>query len=335
MTNKKILKDSFGREINYVRLSVTDHCNLACTYCREEDHKITTKKENILSFEEIERMAKILSGLGISKIRLTGGEPLLRKNIDLLISNLNKISGIDSIPLSTNGVLLTANAKKLSIAGLKKMNISIDTLDQEKFKKTTRGGDILKVIEGIDESISVGITQIKINSVVTRDTTPEDIVKLFNFAKERDLTLRFIETMPIGRSGIESVATHLMAEDIKNIISKETKAKLIPITAAKTDGPAKTYVIDGTNARVGFINAVSNTFCATCNRIRISSTGKLLLCLGQENSVDLMSLLRDETISDEDIRKVIYSAIQKKPKEHYFSTDINNINTAQMVEIGG
>lgn len=332
---KKILKDSFGREINYVRLSVTDHCNLACTYCRPADHKVKTKKENILTFEEIERVSRILSNMGISKIRLTGGEPLLRKDLHVLISSLNNMPGLDSIPLSTNGELLSKYAGQLYSAGLRKMNISIDTLNPDKFREVTRGGDILRIIKGIDESISVGIDQIKINTVVNSETTKEDIVNLFNFAKDRGLTIRFIETMPIGISGINSTAQHLLAEDIKKIIESEANTKLIKKDSDKTDGPARLYEAEGIKAKVGFINAVSNTFCSTCNRVRITSTGKLLLCLGQENSVDLMYLLRNQSISDLDIEKVIYDAIQRKPKEHYFSTDINNINTAQMVEIGG
>lgn len=328
------LIDSFGRRINYVRMSVTDHCNMACTYCREEYHKTMTPKKEILSFEEISRMSKILSTLGVTKIRITGGEPLLRRDISKLIKSITEIPEITEVPLSTNAELLKANAKSLFQAGIRTLNISIDSLDEKVFSDITRGGDIKKVIAGIDEAIKEGITTIKINAVVMSGVNQSDILNLVNFAIKRDIDIRFIETMPIGSAGMEATKNLLTKKEIKHIVEAGIDGELNAFSTKSTAGPAEMFTVSGTNTKVGFISAVSDKFCSSCNRVRITSKGILILCLGQKDSVDLKNLIRDGK-SDEDIREVIRLAIQKKPKEHFFDNSIDNISGAQMIEIGG
>lgn len=333
INNNKII-DSFGREINYLRFSVTDHCNLACTYCREEDHVTKTKKAEILSYEEIFRIVSIFCDLGISKVRITGGEPLLRKGISQLISNLNTIDGLTEIPLSTNAVLLPKFAQQIYNAGVTRLNISVDTLNPTKFSDITRGGDINQVIAGIDEAITVGFDSIKINMVVMSSTNTDDINDMLDFAINRGIDIRFIETMPIGVAGIDALATHISQSEIISRIEKHLVNGITPHQSGPTDGPATVYSINGTNSKVGIIGAVSSKFCSSCNRIRMTAKGRLILCLGQENSLSLRDCMRNGD-TDTEIKDKILNAIDSKPKEHFFETDMNNIGLVQMVEIGG
>lgn len=333
LNNNKIV-DPFGRTINYLRLSITDHCNLACTYCREEDHKTTTKKKDILSYEEIHRLVSIFCDLGVSKVRLTGGEPLLRRDIVKLIDKLANIDGLKELPLSTNAVLLPKYAQEIKGAGITRLNVSIDTLSPEKFSDITRGGNIEDVILGIDAAIKSGFKSIKINMVVMSNTNTDDITEMLDFAIEKGIDVRFIETMPIGVAGIDALASHISQNEILMRIEAHLGNRLTPHTSGPTDGPATVYSIDGTNSKVGIIGAVSSKFCSSCNRIRLTAKGVLILCLGQENSLNLKDCIINGD-SDEEIRDKILSAISHKPKEHYFETDSNNIGLVQMVEIGG
>lgn len=328
------LIDPFGRTINYLRLSITDHCNLACTYCREEDHKTLTKKKEILTYEEIHRVVRLFCELGITKVRLTGGEPLLRKDIVGLIGKLNSIPQLTDIPLSTNATLLTKFSTDIKLAGITRLNISIDSLDPDKFRAITRGGDINTVISGIDAALDAGFKSIKINMVVMSETNTDDIDTMLDFAIEKGIDVRFIETMPIGLAGIDALANHISQKDILARIKDHLSNDLIPFKSSSTDGPATVYSIANTNSKVGVIGAVSSKFCSSCNRIRLTAKGRLILCLGQENSLSLRDCIRAGD-SDDDIKNKILDAITKKPKEHYFETDINNINSVQMIEIGG
>jgi len=326
--------DKFGREINYLRMSVTDHCNMACTYCREDGDKVMTSRKEILSFEEIYRISKLFSELGIKKIRITGGEPLVRKDVAKLIAKINEIPEIEETPLSTNAELLKLKAQELADAGINRINVSLDTLDESNFSDITRGGNLTKVIEGIDEAIKVGMTPVKINAVVTKGVNDQEIENLIDFCMKRNIHIRFIEAMPIGKSGINSMKNHMTKEEIIKRIKEYLPKRLTPIKRKSTDGPAESYSVSGSNTTVGVIGAVSCNFCDACNRIRLTAKGVLVLCLGQEDSLDIKKLLRDG-LSDNEIKEKILSAIEKKPERHFFDTDMNNSSLIQMVELGG
>ena len=326
--------DPFNRRITYLRVSVTDHCNYRCHYCRDEDHQTHTKKSQVLTFEEIAKIVRLFAELGVTKVRLTGGEPLLRKDILDLTKMLGEIPGLTDIPLSTNAHLLPGLASKLKNNGINRANISIDSLDPVRFKEITRDGDLDRVIKGIDAAISVGIKPIKLNMVVMKGINDDEIESMTEFAINRGLDLRFIETMPIGLAGIEAVDRHYSERDILSRVRASYGDKLLPIQSKQTDGPAKAFKIQGTDTRIGTISAVSNNFCSSCNRVRLTAKGELILCLGQKDSVSLRDALRSG-MSDSKMKQLILDAITKKPEKHFFDSVIDNISSRQMVEMGG
>lgn len=328
------LIDPFNRKITYLRVSVTDHCNYRCHYCRDETHITDTARGEILSYEEITKIVRLFSELGVTKVRLTGGEPLLRKDILNLATLLGDIDNIDDLPLSTNAHLLAPIAEKLQTAGINRVNISLDSLDEDRFSKITRGGNLNKVIQGIDAAIKSGMNPIKLNMVVMRGVNDDEIEAMIDFAIGRNIDIRFIETMPIGMAGIDIFNQHYSEADMLNRIHAHLPDKLSLAKSKQTGGPAKSFVIDGTNTCVGTICAVSNNFCESCNRVRLTAKGQLLLCLGQQNSVSLRDALR-ANMSDNEIKKLIMQAVSFKPESHEFDTKIRNIDSAQMVEIGG
>lgn len=328
------LIDPFDRKITYLRISITDHCNYLCFYCRDEDHKITTKREEVLSFEEITRIVQIFAKLGVSKIRLTGGEPLLRRNLTTLISMLKKIPNISDLPLSTNAHLLANYAEKLKISGVNRVNISLDSLDNKRFKKITRGGDLKAVIDGIDAAIKFNLQPIKLNMVVMKGVNDDEIEDLIDFVIDRKISLRFIETMPIGHAGIDAFDQHYPEKAILERLNAHLPNRLTAIQSSKTAGPARQFKVADTNTTLGVISAVSHNFCAGCNRLRLTSKGLLILCLGQENSISLRDAIRAD-LSDDEIKNLIIKAVTNKPEKHEFDSKINNIEHRQMVEIGG
>ena len=326
--------DPFNRKITYLRVSVTDHCNYRCHYCRDEDHQTHTKKSQVLTFEEIARIVRLFAELGVTKVRLTGGEPLLRKDILDLTRMLGEIPGLSDIPLSTNAHLLPAMALKLKNHGINRANISIDSLIPERFKEITRDGDLETVINGIDAAISVGMKPIKLNMVVMKGTNDDEIESMIEFAINRGLDLRFIETMPIGLAGIEAADRHLSEKDILDRVYSAYGDRLISQDSKQTDGPAKTLKIEGTNTSIGTISAVSNNFCSSCNRVRLTAKGELILCLGQKDSVSLRDAIRSG-MEDQEVKQLILNAITKKPEKHFFDSVVDNISNRQMVEMGG
>lgn len=328
------LIDKFGREISYLRLSITEHCNYRCFYCRDDEHAPNCKREDILSYEDIQRIVRLFAELGVSKIRLTGGEPLIRRGIVKIASLISSTPGITDVPLSTNAHLLGKFADKLYKNGINRVNISIDSLIPEKFKEITRGGDVHEVIKGIDAAIASGMNPIKINAVAMRGINDDEIESMIDFAIEKGIDIRFIETMPIGNAGIEAANQHMSERAIFAKISRHLKDRIIPLTSKKTDGPASNYKIKDTNTTVGIISAVSNHFCQTCNRVRLTAKGDLILCLGQEDAISLKDAVRSD-LSDEKIKQMIMNAINKKPEKHEFNTVVDNISNRQMAEIGG
>ncbi len=328
------LIDKFGRQITYLRISITEHCNFRCFYCRDDEHTPDCKREDILSYEDIQKIVRLFAELGISKVRLTGGEPLLRRGIVKIASLISSTPGITDIPLSTNAQLLGKFADKLYKNGINRVNISMDSLIPERFKEITRGGDINEVINGIDTAIKAGMHPIKINAVAMRGVNDDEIESLIDFAIEKGIDIRFIETMPIGTAGIENQSQYMNEKDILARIKKHLKGRITAIMPNQTDGPASNYKINNSNSTVGVISAVSNHFCQTCNRVRLTAKGELILCLGQEDSISLKDAVRSD-LSNDEIKQMIMDAINKKPEKHEFNSSIDNISNRQMAEIGG
>lgn len=309
----KQLIDPFGRTIEYLRISVTDRCDLRCSYCMSEDVEFLPRHD-ILSFEEILRLAKSFAQLGVKKIRITGGEPLMRKKLPELIAAIKAIDGIEEVVMTTNGTLLTQYAQALYEAGLSRLNISLDTLKPERFEKLTRRDRLDVVLAGIAEAKKYPFDGIKLNAVVMRGMNDDEIVELTQFAIANEIDITFIEEMPLGEVGYDRSVTFLSSDDIKAVLEQNFS---LTDTSYKTGGPAVYSAIDNTKTKVGFISPHSNNFCGDCNRVRITSVGRLLLCLGNENSQDLRMVMRDGC-SDEALTDLLINALQLKPEKHNF-----------------
>ena len=310
------LVDQFLRKVNYLRVSVTDRCDLRCVYCMNEKMQFLPKNE-ILTLEEIERLCENFISLGVNKIRLTGGEPLVRKNIIDLISNLNKkklTSNLKEITLTTNGTLLDHYAKDLKKNGINRVNVSLDTINEEKYKKITRFGNLNKVINGIEESIKNKI-QVKINTVVYKNFNETELIELIDWANIHKIDLTFIEVMPMNDTDVPRDLQFVSLDNIyKNLNTTYNFFK----SSHNTGGPSKYYKSKLLNIKIGFITPLSNNFCESCNRVRITSTGKLYMCLGQNEYVDFREILRNG-YSDKYIKDKIRFALSIKPKRHDFT----------------
>lgn len=307
------LIDPFGRKIEYLRISVTDRCDLRCSYCMSEDVEFLPKQD-ILSFEEIIRVAKSFAQLGVKRIRITGGEPLMRKKLPELIANIKEIQGIEEVVLTTNGTLLAQYAKPLYEAGLSRLNISLDTLNSEKFLTLTRRDRLHAVLAGIAEAKKYPFESIKINTVAMRGMNDDEVVSLTDFAIENGLDITFIEEMPLGEVGYDRSVTFLPSDEVKAMIAD--KYSLLE-TDYKTGGPATYSRVANTTSKVGFISPHSHNFCGDCNRVRMTSVGRLLLCLGNEESQDLRTPLR-QGCSDDQLINQLVDALKLKPEKHEF-----------------
>ena len=308
------LIDPFNRQITYLRLSVTDRCNLRCTYCMAEDMEFLPKAK-VLSLEEMHRLAGIFVALGISKIRLTGGEPLVRQGITELASSISTIEGLDELTMTTNAVLLEPHALKLKQAGIKRLNISIDTLNPARFKTMTRVGELAQVLAGIDAAKSAGFEKIKLNAVVLTGQNDDEVLDLARFAMSLGADISYIEEMPLGHiSSHRRQDTQHQSLSIRDKLSQEFE---LTASTATTGGPSRYFQIKGSGTKIGFISPMSDNFCASCNRVRLTTEGRLLLCLGNEHSVDLKAPLR-EGASDTELQTIIQQAIGIKPEKHYF-----------------
>lgn len=306
------LTDSFSRVIDYLRISITDKCNLRCIYCMPSEGVVPAEHTDILSYEEIIRVAKIAAGLGVRKIRLTGGEPLVRKNLAFLVSALKKITGIEELSLTTNGLLLAQHAESLAHAGLDRVNVSIDSLRPERFREITRGGDLDIVLKGLQEAEQAGLVPIKINMVPVRGMNEDEILDFARITINSDHHVRFIECMPTGSVSFWSPQKYMTTDEIKTII--ETLGPLSPVRVRK-NGPSKYYRLEGAKGVIGFISALTHHFCKDCNRLRLTSDGKLRPCLFSETEIDLRSALRSGA-SDLEIERLLKLSIEVKPKEH-------------------
>lgn len=309
--------DGFEREINYLRISVTDRCNLRCVYCMPEEGVKLLTHEQILTLEEIYQVVEAAALIGISKVRLTGGEPLVRLGLVDLIRNISTLPQIDDISLTTNGILLKEMAKDLKEAGLKRVNISLDTMVPQRFRDITRIGDINKVMQGIEEALRLGLNPVKINTVVVRGVNLDEVVNFARWTSKQPVHVRFIELMPIGTSSSWAGDSYVPAEEIKEIIRGEL-GELEPASQLTGSGPAKYYKLKNALGTIGFITAVSDHFCARCNRLRLTANGRLRPCLFDKREVDIKTALRTG-ISKEELAKIIMQVIKTKPDRHHMS----------------
>lgn len=317
------LIDSFGRLHNNLRISVTDRCNIRCFYCMPAENVEFMDKQELLTFEEIERFVRVVVPLGINKLRLTGGEPLVRRDLDKLVSRLAAIPGIQDIGLTTNGILLAEQAEALYAAGLRRINVSLDALTPEKFKQFTRRDGFEKVIEGIKAAQRAGFDPVKVNAVSVRGLTEEEIVPFGEFARKTGVEVRFIEYMPLDADNAWERDKVLFAHEIIERLSAEI-LPLIPEGDQEPHTPATDFVFEDGIGRIGFIASISQPFCMNCNRIRITADGKLRNCLFSLEETDLRSLLRG-TGSDAEIAAAVRASVAAKKEGH-------EINTARFIQ---
>jgi cyclic pyranopterin phosphate synthase len=315
------LIDSFQRRIEYVRLSVTDRCDLRCTYCIPKDFKDFHEPEHWLTFDEIERVIRAFTELGVRRVRLTGGEPLSRGKLTVLAARLGQLPHLDDLSLSTNATKLKKLALPLKQAGVSRINVSLDSLKPERYAEITGGGRLSNVIDGLLAAKAAGFQPIKINMVVMKGINADEIADMVAFCIQHDFTLRFIETMPMGDTGREAVDHYINLQDVKRDLAQQYD--LIP-TVMPGGGPARYLRVAGTELRIGFITPISQHFCETCNRVRVTVDGTLYTCLGQENNVQLRPLLR-AGISDGELKQAIIQAIALKPERHEFTTQPGKI----------
>lgn len=312
------MQDTYERKIDYVRISITDRCNLRCVYCMPEEGVVSVSHTKILRYDEIVHLCEVFATLGVTKIKLTGGEPLVRKNIQALIADIKAVEGIQKVTLTTNGILLEELADTLVDAGIDAVNVSLDTLDAEHFSAITRGGDIEKVRRGIMKMLSYPEVPLKVNCV-PNDISDKEIIEVARLAKENRIHVRFIELMPIG-TGKEIIQEHKEVYDqeerIKNLLEKEF-GTLSFCNQILGNGPSQYWSIEGFEGKIGFISAISHKFCEQCNRVRVTAGGYLKTCLQYEVGEDLFPLLR-EGGTDEELEMLIRKAISKKPKAHEF-----------------
>lgn len=327
------LVDRFGRTVDYVRLSVTDRCDFRCVYCMTEEMQFLPRRQ-VLSLEEIYQVGRAFTELGVRRLRLTGGEPLVRNNVMALVQALGRLPGLDELLLTTNGAQLDKLAAPLRAAGVNRINISIDSLDAERFRRITRVGSLDKVLSGIQAAQRENFDRIKLNSVIMKSYNDDEVLALTDFAVERGLDIAFIEEMPLGQASDHNREDTVCSNDwVKQQIESRYSLVASEVTTA---GPSRYYQIPGERSRIGFISPMSHNFCADCNRVRVTVEGRLLLCLGNEHSSDLRAVLRsgqgEEAAGDElasleragntpvsdSLKEAIVAAMDLKPERHHF-----------------
>jgi len=322
-----VLKDSYGRIIDYLRVSIIDRCNLHCIYCQSK--MVKKSHYEILTYEEIIRIVKIAIQLGIKKVRITGGEPLMRRNVLFFIQQISQIDGIEDLSMTTNGILLPEYVYLLKEAGLQRLNISLDSLQPKKYEEITQGGALTQVISGIEEAFKVNFNPVKINMVVMKGINDDEIEDFANLTIKKPIYVRFIELMPMNHN-ISFEEKYISTLEIKERL-KNTFA-LKSVNGVKGNGPAEYYQIDGAQGLIGFISPISEHFCNQCNRLRLTADGKLRPCLERDLEIDIKTPLRNGQ-SDGQIKELLLSAIRLKPQKHQFTKE--RIGCRQMVAIGG
>ncbi len=321
------MKDTLGRSINYLRISVTDLCNMRCRYCMPEEGIRKKEQSEILSLEELFQVVKVASELGVNKVRITGGEPLVRKDLLKLIENIASLGAIKDLALTTNGTLLKKYAKGLKEAGLNRVNVSLDTLNEAKYGEITRGGHLSSVLEGMEEAKKVGLLPLKINVVLIGGFNDEEIRDFVGLTVDEAVDVRFIELMPIGQA-----AGWAKTNFIANDTVREQIPELIPIYTGDRSSPAKYYKLPNGKGKVGLINPISSHFCKYCNRLRLTADGRLKPCLHSNQEVDVKLALRSGV---RDLRDIMERAILAKPAQHTLNDQDNEPIDRDMFRIGG
>ena len=329
-----MLIDRFGRRIEYLRVSVTDRCNYRCFYCMPAEGVTFGHHQDFLSYEDLTRLIKLFSELGVYRVRLTGGEPLVRRHLHRLAEMIGQLPAITDLSLSTNGHLLARFATQLKQAGVSRVNISLDSLDPENFHRITRGGDVNRVVNGIDAALAAGMDPVKLNMVVMKGVNDHEIESLLDFSLERGVDLRFIETMPVGEAGVGSMSHYYPATNILKRIRQRYGSALIPVTGNKGAGPARYYRVGASTMKIGVISAISRHFCAGCNRVRLTAKGELVLCLGKNDRVSLREAVRGGD-DDNEIKRLILKAIAQKPERHEFQPSPDVFPISNMSTLGG
>ncbi|WP_027149424.1 GTP 3',8-cyclase MoaA [Methylobacter tundripaludum] len=326
------LIDRFGRIVDYLRISITDRCDFRCLYCMAEDMTFLPRAQ-VLTLEEIYTLAQAFAELGVKKIRITGGEPLVRKGALELLQNIGRIESLNELVITTNGSQLEMMAASLKEAGVKRVNISLDTLDADKFKAITRTGDLAQVLRGIQAAKAAGFERIKINAVILKDRNHAEVNDLVQFAVDNGIDISFIEEMPLGVVSQHDRADAYYSSDL--IKADLAKNFALVATPEKTGGPSNYFNVTGTQTRVGFISPHSENFCSTCNRVRLTVEGRLLLCLGNEHSVDLKQVIRANPGDMAVLKQAIVEAMLIKPEKHEFNINEQPVILRYMNMTGG
>lgn len=324
--------DGLNREINYLRISITDRCNLRCRYCMPIGGVSLKGHHDIMSFEEIERIVRVGSELGIRKVRLTGGEPLIRRNLAQLVQGISRNPLIDDIAITTNGLLFANQAVELKKAGLNRVNLSLDTLRPDRYHFITRGGELQGALDALEMAFAEGFHPVKVNTVIIKGFNNDEIMDFCTLAYNRPVHIRFIEFMPIGEVEYWNSQKIIKNEEIYNIIARQYSLK--PGKVSRGNGPAKYFQMEGGQGSVGFISPMSNHFCRSCNRLRLTADGKLRACLYDGKERDLMSALRSGQ-GDEEIKRIMMETILAKPDKHLMGDRAWGAKDRKMFQIGG
>jgi GTP 3',8-cyclase len=326
------MKDQFGRELTYLRISVVDRCNLRCLYCMPAHGAGFEPWKDLLSYEEIARLVRVFGELGIRKVRITGGEPLVRRDIEKLIAMIREVPQINELALSTNGVFLKGMAATLKNAGVDRLNVSLDTLQRSRFEEIARMDRLNEVLDGIDEALASGMKPLKLNTVLMRGINDAEILNLTRFAVKKRISIRFIELMPTDKSVLADPQKHFFStQEARAEVEKEFR--LTPADAYASS-PSQNFKIDGTDSQVGFISPISNFFCSRCNRLRIKANGMLKTCLHGKEDLDMKLLLRGG-ISDEELKQTIQKVVYIRPEQHFLNDRQVQHNDFQMSHVGG
>ncbi len=327
------MQDQFGRTIEYLRLSVTDRCNLRCLYCMPDEGIESIGHQRILSYEEMTRVAAAAVRLGVRKIRVTGGEPLVRRGLVDFIRALAELPGSPEIALTTNGLLLAEYADPLKEAGLARVNVSLDTLSEERFSRLTRRGGLQQVLDGLDAAMQAGLTPIKINMVPIQGVNDDEIGDFARLTLQRHCDIRFVEFMPVRSDLGYSAEQRVNEADILEALQQV--APLLPVRHNHLDGPARMYRYAGGKGQVGVITAVSRHFCGDCNRLRLTADGRLRPCLMSDDEINLLKVLRDGNPGDEELEKILLNAARSKPSGHQLGSGAAPLRHRTMKDIGG
>ena len=333
-----MLIDRLGREINYLRVSVTDRCNFRCTYCMPEDMSFAPRSET-LNVDEMTVICAAFVELGVKKIRLTGGEPTIHPDFDELLARLDELPGLDTIAVTTNGSKLEEKAALIASKKVRQLNISLDSVNADNFKKITRTGSLSEVIAGIDAAKAAGIERVRLNAVVSSGMNTHELVDLLDFAVEKECHIAFIEEMPLGDMSHYSRSEHYLSnDDVLSLLAEHYILEPL-ISKLQQAGPASYYQVAGSKTEVGFISPHSHNFCEQCNRVRLTRKGELILCLGQEDAIDLRAVMRDAKGSELEViaavKEAIVDAMTKKPDSHQFDVQNDEVQVVRFMNVTG